>query len=444
MSEKPWCATLRSPMRRLLLLSAARARRPGLGERRPRHAPGARGRRSTASAPSVRPASSRRSSSSACSGRARAAWSSARARLRPLVGLVRGRRTTTRAPTRDSPRPAAAAAWRTSAPVWVGARRRGPGAVAAAGRAGPHAHGPEPRLARAASPTARWPVRRRSSRAACGRRTRRSGGRSPSTPTPCGWPTSTTRRARTPTPGRRRRRSSGRSRLYHVKGNGWNDIGYNALVDRFGTVYEGRFGGIDRNVIGAHAGGFNTGSFGIAVLGDFRTATPPTAAVDALVKTLAWRLDLGHVDPLGTLNGISAGNERFGAGRPRVPPRALRAPRLEPDDLSGRAAVRADPGAREAGRRARPAEDLCPGGERGRGGRHAADGEALVRPAVVGRGGRRRRGRAGAERRNGHAGRLDLAAAGTGHGGHAVADRDAGRDARRGHVRRDRPGCGSS
>ena len=103
---------------------------------------------------------------------------------------------------------------------------------------------------------------------------------------------------------------------YHVKGNGWNDIGYNALVDRFGTVYEGRGGGIDRNVIGAHAGGFNTGSFGISVLGDFRTATPPAAAIDALVETLAWRLDLGHVDPLSTFNGISSGNERFGPGIP--------------------------------------------------------------------------------------------------------------------------------
>jgi len=104
--------------------------------------------------------------------------------------------------------------------------------------------------------------------------------------------------------------------LYHVKGNGWNDIGYNALVDRFGTVYEGRAGGVGRNVVGAHAKGFNTGSFGIAVMGDFRTADPPAAAVDALVKTLAWRLDLGHVDPLGTFNGISSGNERFGPGIP--------------------------------------------------------------------------------------------------------------------------------
>ena len=103
---------------------------------------------------------------------------------------------------------------------------------------------------------------------------------------------------------------------YHVKGNGWNDIGYNALVDRFGTLYEGRFGGIDRNVVGAHARGFNTESFGIAVMGDFRTAAPPAAAVDTLVQALAWRLDLAHVDPLATFTAISPGNERFNKGVP--------------------------------------------------------------------------------------------------------------------------------
>jgi len=104
--------------------------------------------------------------------------------------------------------------------------------------------------------------------------------------------------------------------LYHVKGNGWNDIGYNALVDRFGTVYEGRYGGIDRNVVGAHAKGFNTGSFGIALMGSYQAAEPPQAAVDALVRTLAWRLDLGHVDPLSMVNQISSGNERFNEGIP--------------------------------------------------------------------------------------------------------------------------------
>jgi len=104
--------------------------------------------------------------------------------------------------------------------------------------------------------------------------------------------------------------------IYHVQGNGWNDIGYNALVDRFGTVYEGRYGGIDRNVVGAHARGFNTGSFGIAVMGDFRTAAPPAVAVDALVRTLAWRLDLAHVDALSTFTAIATGNERFKPGIP--------------------------------------------------------------------------------------------------------------------------------
>ena len=104
--------------------------------------------------------------------------------------------------------------------------------------------------------------------------------------------------------------------VYHVKGNGWNDIGYNALVDRFGTVYEGRYGGIDRNVVGAHAKGFNTGSFGIAVMGDFRTVDPPAAAVDSLVRTLAWRLDLGHVDPLSTFNAISSATSASSPGSP--------------------------------------------------------------------------------------------------------------------------------
>ncbi len=103
---------------------------------------------------------------------------------------------------------------------------------------------------------------------------------------------------------------------YHVQSNGWNDIGYNALVDRFGTVYEGRFGGVDANVVGAHAKGFNTGSFGIALLGEFTSVEPTKAAVEALARTVAWRLDLAHVDPLATFDVISSGSDRFPAGIP--------------------------------------------------------------------------------------------------------------------------------
>src|SRR5437763_2360161 len=103
--------------------------------------------------------------------------------------------------------------------------------------------------------------------------------------------------------------------VYHVKANGWNDIGYNFLVDRFGTVYEGRAGGIDRNVIGAHAEGFNTGTFGVSLIGNFQAAAPTAAMQAALVSLLAWRLDVAHVDPLSTVVYTSGGNAKFRAGK---------------------------------------------------------------------------------------------------------------------------------
>src|SRR4051812_3222865 len=103
---------------------------------------------------------------------------------------------------------------------------------------------------------------------------------------------------------------------YHVKGNGWNDIGYNFLVDRYGQVFEGRYGGAEKNVVGAHAEGFNTGSVGVAVIGTYSDAAPPAAAQTALANLLAWRLDIAHVDPLGTVTWPSGGNPRFPAGTP--------------------------------------------------------------------------------------------------------------------------------
>ena len=104
--------------------------------------------------------------------------------------------------------------------------------------------------------------------------------------------------------------------LYHVQGNGWNDIGYNFLVDRFGTVYEGRFGGVDRNVVGAHAQGFNTGSVGIAVLGTYGRDPVSRAAQEATTRLIAWRLDLAHADPTGVVQFVSGGSDRFPIGAP--------------------------------------------------------------------------------------------------------------------------------
>jgi hypothetical protein len=105
--------------------------------------------------------------------------------------------------------------------------------------------------------------------------------------------------------------------LYHVKTRGWNDVGYNFLVDRYGRVFEGRYGGITRAVLGAHSGGFNTNSTGVGLLGDFSSARPPARMLAALERLLAWKLDLTHVDPRGrtTLRSAGGANVRYPAGR---------------------------------------------------------------------------------------------------------------------------------
>jgi N-acetylmuramoyl-L-alanine amidase-like protein len=103
--------------------------------------------------------------------------------------------------------------------------------------------------------------------------------------------------------------------VYHVLGNGWNDIGYNFLIDRFGTVYEGRAGGMERNVVGAHAEGFNYGTAGVALMGNYQGAVPTKAEQDALVQLLAWRLDVAHVDPLSRVVYTSGGNAKFRSGK---------------------------------------------------------------------------------------------------------------------------------
>jgi hypothetical protein len=110
--------------------------------------------------------------------------------------------------------------------------------------------------------------------------------------------------------------------VFHVRSRGWNDIGYNFLIDRFGRIYEGRYGGMTRNVIGAHALGFNTGSVGVAVIGNFTSAQPPAAAIRSLERLIAWRLDLAHVDPVSKLVYVSGGSERIRAGT-RVTLRAV-------------------------------------------------------------------------------------------------------------------------
>jgi hypothetical protein len=101
---------------------------------------------------------------------------------------------------------------------------------------------------------------------------------------------------------------------YHVLGNGWDDIGYNFLVDKYGQVFEGRWGGVERAVVGAHAMGFNVGSVGVALIGNYNDAGVTAAARASLIRLLAWRLDVAHVDPLSRVTRVSSGNPEYASG----------------------------------------------------------------------------------------------------------------------------------
>jgi hypothetical protein len=87
---------------------------------------------------------------------------------------------------------------------------------------------------------------------------------------------------------------------FHAVSRGWGDIGYNVLVDRFGRLWEGRAGGLSRPVVGAHSGGYNSYTTGVAFIGDHRARAVPAAAREAAARFLAWKFSLSPAfDPRG-------------------------------------------------------------------------------------------------------------------------------------------------
>ena len=101
---------------------------------------------------------------------------------------------------------------------------------------------------------------------------------------------------------------------FHTRSRGWSDIGYNFLVDKYGRVFEGRYGGVDRPVIGAHTGGFNTDTFGTSLLGNYSSVAPSAAQLTALQKLFAWKLGLHFVNPTGRTTMTSRGGSKYAAG----------------------------------------------------------------------------------------------------------------------------------
>ncbi len=88
---------------------------------------------------------------------------------------------------------------------------------------------------------------------------------------------------------------------YHTQSRGWSDVGYNFLVDRFGRIWEGRYGGVGRPVVGAHTLGYNDDAFAMSAIGNFDTKRPSSAMLAAYGRLFAWKL---------SLHGIRADSKR--------------------------------------------------------------------------------------------------------------------------------------
>ncbi len=103
---------------------------------------------------------------------------------------------------------------------------------------------------------------------------------------------------------------------YHTRTLGWCDIAYNALVDKYGQIFEGRFGGFDKPVEGSHTGGFNRDTWGVAMLGNFDEVAPTPVQLGTVGRLLGWRLSMDGVNPQGTVALASAGGAftRFAGG----------------------------------------------------------------------------------------------------------------------------------
>ena len=115
---------------------------------------------------------------------------------------------------------------------------------------------------------------------------------------------------------------------YHAVVLDWGDIGYNFLVDKFGTVFEGRSGSVaapaGRMSIGAHARGVNTGTMGISKMGDYSTVSPSDAQLSSVGKMAGWFLKRAGISDVTGWAGLHVWTtERYQAGSTISMPRIL-------------------------------------------------------------------------------------------------------------------------
>ena len=92
---------------------------------------------------------------------------------------------------------------------------------------------------------------------------------------------------------------------FHAVTNGWRDLGYHYLIDPNGVIYEGRAGG--DKAAGIHFSCANTGTLGIAMLGNFTTESPTEQALRSLKVLLAQKTYELKLEPSGSSYHPSTG-----------------------------------------------------------------------------------------------------------------------------------------
>lgn len=70
----------------------------------------------------------------------------------------------------------------------------------------------------------------------------------------------------------------------HMDTNHWADVGYHYIIDKNGIVYEGR----DIHVRGASVAGYNTGTIGLCVMGNFEIDSPLEIQLTVLQQVVNW------------------------------------------------------------------------------------------------------------------------------------------------------------
>jgi hypothetical protein len=119
---------------------------------------------------------------------------------------------------------------------------------------------------------------------------------------------------------------------YFTQSLKYRDMGYNFLVDKYGTIYEGRsgcaVGAVDCDSAtvaaqGAHTAGLNLNTFGVSAIGNYDVLAPenPAAIVESIASLMAWKLAPYGLDPNATAyipSTDTSGSSKYSAGQTAI------------------------------------------------------------------------------------------------------------------------------